>query len=132
MPPATEQSQQSNVRAQNATTSPNTSGAVGRLTVEPVAIYELPPEAASQSLVHRVEPEYPQEALEQQIQGPVALDVRIGRDGTVQTVKLVSGQPLLAEAAMAAVKQWQFKPHLTKGQAVEMQTKVILNFRLPR
>jgi outer membrane biosynthesis protein TonB len=39
---------------------------------------------------------------------------------------------LLAEAAMTAVKQWQFKPHLTKGQAVEMQTKVILNFRLPR
>jgi TonB family protein len=110
MPPAPEQSQ---------------------LAAEPAAIYELPPEAASQSLVHRVEPEYPQEALQQHIQGPVALEVGIGRDGTVQTVKLISGQPLLAEAAMAAVKQWKFKPHLTKGQAVEMQTKVILNFRLP-
>jgi TonB family protein len=132
MSPATEQSQQSKVGAKNGTTSSNPSGAVEQTPVEPAAIYELPPEAASQSLVHRVEPEYPQEALEQQIQGPVALDVRIGRDGTVQAVKLVSGQPLLAEAAMAAVKQWQFKPHLTKGQAVEMQTKVILNFRLPR
>lgn len=132
MPPATEQSQQSIVGAKNGATASSTSGAVEQAPVEPAAIYELSPEAASQSLVHRVEPEYPQEALEQQIQGPVALDVRIGRDGTVQTVKLVSGQPLLAEAAMAAVKQWQFKPHLTKGQAVEMQTKVILNFRLPR
>jgi len=59
------------------------------------------------------------------------LDVRIGRDGTVQETVLLSGERLLANAAIAAVKRWRFKPHLIKGQPVEMQTKVILNFRLP-
>lgn len=98
---------------------------------ERASIYELSPEAASASLLRRVEPEYPQEALQEQIHGPVALDVRIGRDGTVQETVLLSGERLLANAAIAAVKRWRFKPHLIKGQPVEMQTKVILNFRLP-
>jgi len=47
-------------------------------------------------------------------------------------VNLLSGQHLLAEAAIAAVKQWRFKPRLATGQPVEAQTKVTLNFRLPR
>jgi len=59
------------------------------------------------------------------------LEVRIGRDGAIQDVKLVSGQPLLADAAIAAVKQWRFKPRVLKGQPVEMQTTVTLNFRMP-
>jgi len=58
--------------------------------------------------------------------------VHTGRDGTVQEVKLLSGQPLLAEAAIAAVKQWRFKPRMVKGVAVEMQTTVTLSFKLPR
>ncbi len=77
-------------------------------------------EAAEGSLLHRVEPEYPEEARRRRIQGPVVLDVRAGRDGSIQEVKLVRGQRLLAEAAMAAVKQWRFKPLVVKGQAVEM------------
>ena len=56
----------------------------------------------------------------------------MGRDGAVQAVNLVSGQALLADAAIVAVKQWRFKPRLVKGQPVEMQTKVMLNFRLQR
>jgi protein TonB len=50
----------------------------------------------------------------------------------VQAVNLVRGQSLLAEAAIAAVKQWRFKPRMVKGQPAEMQTKVTLNFRLPK
>jgi TonB family protein len=96
------------------------------------AIYELPLAAVSGSLLHRVEPEYPEEALAQRIQGPVTLDVRIAPDGTVETVNSVNGQRLLADAAIAAVRQWRFKPHVSNGQAVEMQTRVILNFRLPQ
>jgi periplasmic protein TonB len=60
------------------------------------------------------------------------LEVRIGRDGAVQNVKLVSGQPSLANAATAAVKQWRFRPQMVQGQPVEMQTRITLNFRLPR
>jgi TonB family protein len=93
---------------------------------------ELSPAAAEDSLVHRVEPEYPEEARQQQIQGPVVLDVHINQDGTVQEVKMVSGDSVLAQAAMDAVKQWRFKPHTVNGHPAEMQTRVTLNFRLPR
>jgi TonB family protein len=99
--------------------------------IEPAQVMELSPAAAEGSLVHRVEPEYPEEARQQQIQGLVVLDVRIRRDGDVQSVNLVSGQRLLADAAIAAVKQWRFNPRRVHGQPVEMQTTVTLNFRLP-
>jgi protein TonB len=101
-------------------------------SVEPAGTLELSPEVAEGSLLYRVEPEYPEEARRQQIQGSVVLDVRIDRDGAIQEVKLLSGQPLLAEAAIAAVKQWRLKPRTLQGHPVEMQTRVILNFRMPR
>jgi len=100
--------------------------------VERAGLYELSPEVAEGSLLHRVEPDYPEAARQQHLQGPVILDVRIGRDGTIQETKLLSGQRLLADAAIAAVKQWQFRPRVVKGQPVEMQTTITLNFRLPR
>jgi TonB family protein len=95
-------------------------------------LYELSPEVAEGSILHRIEPDYPEAALQQHLQGPVVLDVRIGRDGTIQDAKLLSGQRLLADAAIAAVKQWQFRPRAVKGQPVEMRTTITLNFRLPR
>jgi TonB family protein len=98
---------------------------------EPAGTVEVPAAEAEASLLQRVEPEYPAEARQRQMQGAVVLEVRIGRDGTVQDVKLVSGQRVLAEAAIAAVKQWRFKPRLLQGQPVEMQTRVTLNFRMP-
>jgi len=94
-------------------------------------IVELSPDAAQGSLLRRVEPEYPEQARVQRVQGTVLLDVRISRDGAVQEIKLLSGDPLLAEAAMAAVRQWQFKPHTVNGLAVEMETKITLRFALP-
>jgi len=99
-------------------------------TMEP-GIVELAPDVAEGSLLQRVEPEYPEEARQQRIQGAVVLEVRIGRDGAIEEVNLVSGQPLLAKAAIAAVKQWRFKPRLENGQPVGMQTRVTLNFRMP-
>jgi TonB family protein len=134
MPAAPEQGDRRNLLGTNRTGSAGTAETADRPAsgVEQAAIYELSPEAASGSLLHRVEPDYPQEALQRHIQGPVALDVRIARNGAIQEVKLVAGERLLADAAIAAVKQWQFKPHLIKGQPVEMQTRVTLNFRLPR
>ena len=94
-------------------------------------IIEVSAELAEGSLLHRVEPDYPEEARQQRIEGPVVLDVRTREDGTIEDVKLVSGQPTLADAATAAVKQWRFRPRMVKGQPVEMQTRVTLNFRLP-
>jgi TonB family protein len=117
---------------QGDSASANKSGVQRAAAVEPAGIVEISPEATEGSLLHRVEPEYPEEARQQRIQGAVALDVRIGSDGAVQDLKVVSGHRLLAEAAIAAVKQWRFKPQVRKGQAVEMQTRVTLNFRVPQ
>jgi TonB family protein len=94
-------------------------------------VVEVPQKVAEGNLLHRVEPEYPAEARQRQMQGSVVLDVRIGRDGAVQDAKLVSGESPLSSAAITAVKQWRFKPRTQQGQPVEMQTRVTLNFRLP-
>ncbi len=121
------------VQAETATAT-NAHGAPGevrRAAIESAGTVDVSPEAAAGSLIHRVEPKYPEEARQKGIQGPVVLEVHIGRDGAIQDVKLVSGQPLLANAAIAAVKQWRFKPDMVQGQPVEMQTRITLNFRSP-
>jgi TonB family protein len=98
---------------------------------QPAGIVEVSSAAAEGSLLRRVEPEYPELALAQRVQGPVLLEVRIRPDGAVEEVNLVSGPPLLAEAAVAAVRQWRFKPQRVNGRAVEMETRITLKFTLP-
>lgn len=95
-------------------------------------VVELPEATAQRELLHRVEPDYPETALQQKIQGAVVLEVHIGTDGGVEDVEVVSGPPLLAQASIAAVKQWKFKPQIVNGQPTEMQTRVTLNFKLPQ
>ncbi len=113
----------------NANFAENREATEGRL--QPAGLIELSPEKAEGILVHRVEPEYPEQALMQHVQGPVVLEVHADREGIVQDVTLVSGDLLLGEAATAAVRQWRFKPQRMNGQAVEMETKVTLRFTLP-
>ena len=97
----------------------------------PQKTFELSPEAARSSVVQRVDPVYPAEALLQRIQGSVVVEAHIAADGTVRDVQVVSGEPLLAQASSDAVKQWKFKSHSVNGQATEMETRITLNFRLP-
>jgi TonB family protein len=87
--------------------------------------------ATEGSLVLRVEPEYPEQARQRKIEGPVVLDLWVGRDGAVQQVKVISGNPLLAGSAITAVKQWQFNPYAVDGRPAEMRSRVTLDFRLP-
>jgi len=82
-------------------------------------------------LIHRVEPQYPEQAKAQKIQGPVVLSVQIGGDGAVSNVDVVSGDPILADAAVQALKQWRFKPYFVDGHAVGMQTRITVKFTLP-
>ena len=81
-------------------------------------------------VLHRVEPGYPESARQMQLQGPVVLDVRIGVDGSVQDMALVSGQPLLVQAAKDAVKQWRYQPTLLNGEPVEVDTTIDVIFSL--
>ena len=81
-------------------------------------------------LTKRVNPAYPSDARDQRIQGVVLLTVIIDKEGNVSTADLISGHPLLAPAAIDAVRQWKYKPYLLNGQAVEIETQVQVNFTL--
>lgn len=91
----------------------------------------VPPEVASAYLIRRVEPQYPEEARRQHIQGPVVIETLVSKDGIVRAAKVTSGQSDLAAAALEAVRQWRFKPYLQNGKAVEFETRVTVNFTLP-
>jgi TonB family protein len=91
------------------------------------------PESTSQRLlIHRVEPEYPAQALAQRLEGAVVLQAWIGKDGTVRDVKLLTGYFLLGRAAFDAVKQWRFKPFTQNGTVQDFQTTIRLNFNYPK
>jgi TonB family protein len=81
-------------------------------------------------LIHQVNPVYPREARKKHIQGDVVLQTTIDREGNVADLKVVSGEPILADAAVEAVKQWQYKPYLLNGDPVEVETQVIIRFHM--
>jgi TonB family protein len=100
-------------------------------SIQPLTDLELAPAEAEANLINRVEPEYPDDARQQNIQGEVVLEIHIAVDGAVDGVDVVSGPRQLVQASADAVRQWRFKPHLVNGQAVRAQTRVALSFRLP-
>jgi TonB family protein len=87
--------------------------------------------ATNNYLLTRVVPKYPEQAKQQHIQGPVVLNALVGRDGLVQGVNVISGDPELVQAAVTAVKQWRFQPQMLEGNPVEFETRVTVNFSLP-
>ena len=95
---------------------------------EPVAVSE---EAARALLTHSVTPAYPPDAAAQKLRGPVVLQATIGRDGTVEDLKIVRGSFVLSKAAIAAVKQWRFQPYTVNGRAAQTQTFLTINFSAP-
>jgi protein TonB len=73
---------------------------------------------------------YPPLAKQAGVQGVVKLSATIAKDGTMQHLDVISGHPLLIEAAMEAVRQWVYKPTLLNGQPVEVVTEIDVNFTL--
>jgi TonB family protein len=84
----------------------------------------------SAKLISKPVPRYPAEAKQARIQGVVKLFAVIGRDGAVENLTVISGDPLLATAAMDAVKQWVYQPTLLNGNPVEVETEIDVNFTL--
>lgn len=84
----------------------------------------------SQQIVTKVAPAYPPLARQAKIQGAVVLKVQISKSGDVESLQLISGHPILAPAAIEAVKQWKYKPYLLNGEPVEVETSVTVNFTL--
>ncbi len=87
---------------------------------------------AEANLVHDVAPQYPPEAGRARIEGTVVLMAVIGKDGSVQDVRVESGLPILAQAAITAVSQWRYKPYMIDGEPVEVDSRITINFTLSR
>jgi len=81
-------------------------------------------------LVRRVNPTYPPLARQARIQGVVILQAQISKEGNIENLQLISGHPMLAPAAIDAVKQWKYRPYLLNGEPVEVETQVQVNFTL--
>lgn len=81
-------------------------------------------------LVYGANPEYPRIARDARIQGKVVLRTIVGKDGSVQELKAIGGNPLLFRAAIDAVKKWRFRPYVDRGQPVEVETTVTVDFKL--
>lgn len=75
-------------------------------------------------------PEYPAQAKQARVQGLVSFYVVVNKEGAVSETKLITGHPLLAEAAQTAVKRWKYVPTQVAGQPVEIETEVSVRFTL--
>ena len=81
-------------------------------------------------LIHKVQPAYPPLAKQARIQGPVVLQAEISKNGTIENLRVISGHPMLTQAALDAVRQWRYKPYILNGEPVEVETQVTVNFSL--
>ena len=90
----------------------------------------LAPDAAEALLRERVEPDYPADARAARRSGDVTLEVIVQNDGSVGSSRILSGDPLLADAAAAAVRAWRYEPYRLQGRPTEFQTEVTLKFSL--
>ena len=79
-------------------------------------------------LVRQVPPVYPPEARQAGVSGVVRLNVVVAKDGTVANIEVALGPPMLAQAAIDAVRQWVYRPTLLNGVPVEVSTMVEINF----
>jgi periplasmic protein TonB len=81
-------------------------------------------------VLRKVQPTYPPLARTARVQGSVVLAAVIGKDGSIQNLHVISGHPLLQQAALEAVKQWKYRPYILNGEPVEVDTQVTVNFTL--
>jgi len=83
-------------------------------------------------LVHKVTPTYPPIAVEARQEGTVILQATISKSGTIENLRVVSGPPMLQQAALDAVQRWAYRPYLLNGEPVEVETTVNVVFTMSR
>lgn len=116
---------------QAATDVPDAGAAMTAASVTSNAAERVQMSADTAEVVtHPVKPGYPLLARQMKVQGSVILQALIGRDGAIQDLHVVSGPTILAGAAQQAVRQWRFKPHYLRDEAVETQAKITVNFTI--
>ncbi|HEX8814330.1 MAG TPA: TonB family protein [Terriglobales bacterium] len=105
------------------------SGAPAASTPTLVAAAPVSQGVAQGILMKRVQPVYPPQARAMHLGGPVTLSATVAKDGSVKNLKQVSGDPVLGQAAIDAVKQWKYSPYLLDGQPVDTPTQITVNFK---
>jgi len=90
---------------------------------------QVPAEVMQKLLVHRVEPVYPAEARKQNLQGIIAVDIVVGRDGSVTSMRALNGPDVLARAAMDALRWWKFEPYRVNGEPSVVETTMAVEFK---
>jgi protein TonB len=93
------------------------------------ALVRISGKLMSSRLVRRVPATYPEAAKSKKIEGTVVLEIIVGTNGSVEQIEVLSGQRILAEAAMDAVRQWKYEPTFVKGLPVRVVTRVDVLFR---
>ncbi len=82
------------------------------------------------SLIHQVSPVYPNLAKVTRTQGVVVVEATISKEGGIESLRVVSGHPLLIQAAVDAVKQWRYRPLILNGEPVEVLTTITVTFSM--
>jgi TonB family protein len=111
--------------AKNATTK------LAPTKVVPSQSVWLSPAQAETRLLSRTEPRYPTAALASHRAGDVVLEVQVAEDGSVSSIRTLSGDPLLAAAATEAVRNWRYQPYRQDDHPAQFQTDVTILFTLP-
>lgn len=130
-PPLTANDPPPAVDMATASTPPALSSIVSTQTELPAFGASVSQGVIEANLIRKVDPTYPLQARLQGLTGTVSLDAMIGEDGTVREVRVVSGPPLLANAARTAVQHWRYSPPLLDGKPIEVQKRITLVFKLP-
>jgi len=99
-------------------------------TVAPTIRQRVSAPVQAAMLIHRVEPIYPPLPRQMRLEGRVELRAIIATDGTIQSLEAVSGDPLFLQSALAAVREWRYRPTILNGQPVEVDTHITVIYTL--
>ncbi|MGD0632416.1 MAG: energy transducer TonB, partial [Terracidiphilus sp.] len=91
---------------------------------------EVPADVMAGMLLQKTDPVYPPVARAARIQGIVVLQAAISKSGSVEDLHVVTGQALLQDAALSAVRTWRYRPYLVNGEPVKVQTTINVVFTL--
>lgn len=97
---------------------------------EPKGPVRVPSVLVQGLLIRKVVPQYPALGRAVRAQGTVVLQATISKQGTIENLRVISGPPMLQQAALDAVKQWQYRPYLLNGEPVEVETTVNVVFKM--
>lgn len=81
-------------------------------------------------VIHKVQPVYPPGARRARVQGSVVLQAIISKEGTIENLRVLSGDSMLVDAAIEAVRQWRYRPYVVNGEPVKVDTQIVVNFTL--